>query len=74
MTRSEAPLEESLRHDGFAFASGAEMRSRLTRDRPEALADWTLFAQTWNDLRRDEYMADGRSDRLRRHAVRSRRR
>lgn len=45
------------------------MRSRLTRDRPDALADWTRFAQSWNDLRRDEYMADGGRDRLRRHAV-----
>jgi len=45
------------------------MRRWLERSRPDALADWTRFEDSWQDLRRDEYMADGGRDRLRRHAV-----
>lgn len=66
---SLAPLARAVRRDGFAFVRARGMRSRLTGGRPAALADWERFAGSWNDLRRDEYMADGGRDRLRRHAV-----
>ncbi|MDE2143583.1 MAG: 2OG-Fe dioxygenase family protein [Elusimicrobia bacterium] len=45
------------------------MRGWLTEGDPRGLADWERFADSWKDLRRDEYMADGGRDRLRRHAV-----
>ena len=66
---TEAELEAAVRLDGYAFARAADVRGWLTAGRPEALADWDAFAASWNDLRRDEYMADGGRDRLRRHAV-----
>jgi hypothetical protein len=66
---TEAGLEEDVRRDGFAFARGADVRGWLTEGRPDALSDWARFADSWNDLRSDEYMADGGRDRLRRHAV-----
>ncbi len=66
---TEEELERRIRRDGFAFARAAEMRERLTHARADALADWRRFAGSWNDLRSDEYMADGGRDRLRRHAV-----
>jgi hypothetical protein len=67
MTSTE--IEEEIRRNGYAFARAAEMRARLTEGRPDGLADWERFAASWDDLRRDEYMADGGRDRLRRHAV-----
>lgn len=66
---TEAELERAVRRDGFAFARAADVRGWLARGRADALADWERFAASWNDLRRDEYMADGGRDRLRRHAV-----
>lgn len=62
---TDAELEETVRRDGFAFARAADMRGWLGG----APDDWARFAASWNDLRRDEYMADGGRDRLRRHAV-----
>lgn len=66
---SKARLESGIRRDGFAFVAAPDMRRWLTRSRPDALVDWTRFADSWQDLRRDEYMADGGRDRFRRHAV-----
>ena len=66
---SETELEEAVRRDGYAFAGAADMRRRLERGREGAFSDWTRFADSWNDLRVDEYMADGGRYRLRRHAV-----
>lgn len=58
-----------MARDGFAFLEGAATRAWLERVRPGALADWERFAASWDDLRRDEYMADGGRDRLRRHSI-----
>jgi hypothetical protein len=66
---TEAELEENLRRDGFAFARAEDVRGWLTAGRSGALSDWDRFAASWNGLPRDEYMADGGRDRLRRHAV-----
>ncbi|MFI5345015.1 MAG: 2OG-Fe dioxygenase family protein [Elusimicrobiota bacterium] len=67
MTSTE--LEAEIRRNGFAFARAAEMRGWLTETRPDGLSDWDRFADSWNYLRPDEYMADGGRYRLRRHAV-----
>ena len=54
-----------MAREGFAFLEGGALRE-LAGAR---MSDWARFAASWDDLRRDEYMADGGRDRLRRHAV-----
>ena len=50
---------------GYAFATAPEMRAALEACGP--LADWNMFADSWNDLAADEYRTTG--DRRRRYAV-----
>lgn len=64
---SVSELKDKVAADGFAFLEGGAMRALL--EKTGALSDWDRFAASWDDLRRDEYMADGGRDRLRRHAV-----
>ncbi len=60
-------LELTIRHDGFAFVHGADMRHVL--ERHGKLSDWDDFAASWSDLGLDTYMADGGRYRKRRHAA-----
>ncbi|MBI3517317.1 MAG: 2OG-Fe dioxygenase family protein [Proteobacteria bacterium] len=60
------PLDPIERR-GYAFVQGETMR-RLLSD-AGSLADWAAFADSWNDLRLDTYMADGGRYRRRRHAI-----
>lgn len=61
------PLQESIQGDGYAFVHGTAMRELL---KPcGSLADWPAFAESWNHLELDTYMADGGRYRRRRHAV-----
>jgi len=62
-------LKKRVEREGFAFLEGGATRALVESVRAGALADWAGFAASWDDLRRDEYMADGGRDRLRRHAV-----
>jgi hypothetical protein len=57
---TQAELTEIVRRDGYAFLRAAF---------PVAPSDWARFAESWDDLRSDEHMADGGRYRLRRHAV-----
>ncbi len=57
-------LKECVASEGFAFVEGAGLRPLLG-----PLGDWERFSASWDDLRRDEHMADGGRDRFRRHAV-----
>ena len=59
-------LPDALRADGFAFVPGAELRPALLA---RGLTDWAGFAESWNDLGLDTYMADGGRYRRRRFAV-----
>lgn len=60
-------LHDAITTHGFAFVQGPAMRELL---RPVgSLADWDLFADSWNRLELDTYMADGGRYRRRRHAV-----
>jgi len=61
------PLTETLREAGFAFVHAREMRAGL--EHAGSLADWDAFAESWNDLGLDTYMADGGRYRKRRFAV-----
>jgi hypothetical protein len=45
------------------------MQAWLLEDKSEALSDWQTFADSWNNMPLDEYMADGGRYRRRRYAV-----
>ncbi len=55
-----------IARDGFAFVHDAEMRGVLEG---AGLEDWPAFAESWNDLGLDTYMADGGRYRRRHHAA-----
>jgi hypothetical protein len=59
--------QTALVEHGFAFVGGEIVRAWL--DLSGSTADWQAFADSWNDLRVDPYMADGGRYRRRRHAV-----
>ena len=54
---------------GFCFAPATEMRALLLAQDNHALDDWALFADSWNDMPLDRYMADGGRYRRRRYAT-----
>src|SRR6476620_9370603 len=60
-------LHAAIENGGFAFVEGAAMRDILRPFGP--LADWGAFADSWNHLELDTYMADGGRYRRRRHAT-----
>jgi hypothetical protein len=64
---TNALVHAAIASDGFAFVDGHAMRDLLTPYGP--LSDWTAFADSWNHLELDTYMADGGRYRRRRHAV-----
>ena len=57
---------DDLARCGFVRFEAAETRSLLG---PEAMAGWDAFADSWNDLGLDTFMADGGRYRRRRFAV-----
>jgi hypothetical protein len=60
-------LHAAILGEGFAFVHGTAMRDLLAPY--GALSDWLAFAESWNHLELDAYMADGGRYRRRRHAV-----
>jgi hypothetical protein len=60
-------LDGQLRADGFAFVHAREMRAEL--ERCGSLADWPVFAASWNDLEVDPYLAEHGRYRRRRFGV-----
>ena len=64
---TQASLQAAVVQDGFAFVQGSAMREILGPF--GSWSDWQRFADSWNDLRVDTYMADGGRYRRRRHAV-----
>ena len=60
-------LQAAMAADGFAFVHGPVMRELIASAGP--LRDWPAFADSWNHLALDTYMADGGRYRRRRHAV-----
>jgi len=62
-----SPLFDEVRLDGFAFAPAATMRPLLSSS--GGLADWQVFADSWNQLEPDQYLAAKGRFRRRRHAT-----
>jgi len=62
-----ADLQAAIAREAFAFVGGATMKASL--EQFGTLADWAAFADSWNRLSVDTYMADGGRYRRRRHAV-----
>jgi len=68
VTRStSSALRAAMVDEGFGFVQGADMRELLGAH--GTLSDWAAFAESWNHLELDTYMADGGRYRRRRHAV-----
>jgi hypothetical protein len=66
MTESLADIAATITRTGFAFVQAGNMRLVLEG---AGLRDWDAFAQSWDDLGVDMYMADGGRYRRRRFAV-----
>jgi hypothetical protein len=62
-----APLPISIRRDGYAFVQSGAMLDNLSQF--GSLDDWETFANSWNELELDTFMADGGRYRRRRHAA-----
>jgi hypothetical protein len=60
-------IRNAIARAGYAFVEASDMRTALGRF--GSLADWPAFADSWNDLQTDTYMADGGRYRRRRFAV-----
>lgn len=58
-----AAVREHIRVNGFAWTPAPDLRAMLA---PVALAHWDGFADSWNDLGMDAYMADAGRYRRRR--------
>ncbi len=66
MTDSLQAIGSALSRDGFAFVDAPKTELDLVA---AGLRDWERFAESWNDLGLDTYMADGGRYRRRRHAA-----
>ena len=60
-------IAQAVSGQGYAFVPGATLQARL--EAHGALDDWAAFADSWNQLPVDTYMADQGRYRRRRHAV-----
>ena len=66
MKRLLAPVADTIARCGFAFVRAPEMAGLLESS---GLRDWRSFADSWDDLGVDAYMADGGRYRRRRFAA-----
>ena len=60
-------LLRAFERDGYAFVQRRAMQELLAPY--GSLGDWAAFAESWNHLEIDTYMADGGRYRRRRHAT-----
>lgn len=60
-------LSDAVKRDGFSFVTADNMRALLGA--AGELSDWTAFAESWNHLGPDAYLAEKRRFRRRRHAT-----
>ena len=66
MTELLVPIADTIRREGFAFVEAPEMGALLEN---AGLREWRAFADSWDDLGVDTYMADGGRYRRRRFAA-----
>jgi hypothetical protein len=59
-------IAQHIRKDGFAWTSAAQVSALLPQT---ATQEWATFANSWNDLGEDAFMADGGRYRRRRFSV-----
>lgn len=62
-------LLTTVEKTGFSFCPSAAIQAWLLAQSADALSDWSQFADSWNDMPLDQYMADGGRYRRRRYAV-----
>lgn len=62
-------LYAAMEHSGFSFVPSATVQAWLLAQAEQALSDWAAFADSWNDMPLDTYMADGGRYRRRRYAT-----
>ncbi len=67
VTQPSVEPAADLARGGFAFLDASGARAWL--EPAGSLADWDAFADSWNDMALDEYMADGGRYRRRRYGV-----
>ncbi len=67
VTQPSVDAAGDLRRGGFSFVSSDGCATWLAHH--GGLVDWPAFADSWNDMEHDRYMADGGRYRRRRHAV-----
>ena len=67
MTQLAPTASDTMVQEGFAFLHASDTRHWLTQS--GGLADWPIFAASWEGMQRDTYMRDGGRYRRRRHAV-----
>jgi hypothetical protein len=65
--QNAAGIRNAVARAGYAFVEASDMRNALARF--GTLADWPAFAESWDDLEVDTYMADGGRYRRRRFGV-----
>ena len=64
-----AELIAAVQASGFGFIPSKSMQAWLLAKSAGALADWSAFVQSWNDMPLDAYMGDGGRYRRRRYAT-----
>jgi hypothetical protein len=67
LTHTFKKIADSLQHDAYCFVEHEAMKALL--EQIGMLSDWSIFAESWNNLAVDTYMADHGRYRRRRHAV-----
>ena len=67
--RQIGELHALIQQQGFCFAAGAQVRDWLAQSGAAAIKDWAVFAESWNGMPLDQYMADGGRYRRRRYAT-----
>ena len=69
LLKSRESLLNEVRERGFSFCASATVQAWLLAQDELALSDWEVFANSWNGMPLDQYMADGGRYRRRRYAV-----
>ncbi|MFT6108635.1 MAG: hypothetical protein ACJA2W_001547 [Planctomycetota bacterium] len=61
--------QQELRIEGYAFLARGQATLQIGSSEPDGMHDWEAFAETWEDLGVDGFMADRGRYRRRRHGV-----